>query len=107
MNFDGPLLALQAIAGVENTAVVTSTIGFMRSLSTAVSVVIGGVVFQNQMSKEGPSLVKVLGQELAGQIAGAGATSNIELIKTLPSAQRAVVQHAFYKSLQTMWIMVS
>lgn len=107
MNFDGPLLALQAIAGVENTAIVTSTIGFMRSLSTAVSVVIGGVVFQNQMSKEGPSLVEVLGEELAGQIAGAGATSNIELIKKLPSAQRAVVQHAFYRSLRTMWIMVS
>lgn len=107
MNFDGPLLALQAISGVENTATVTSTIGFMRSLSTAVSVVIGGVVFQNQMSQEGPSLVEVLGQELAGQLAGGGATANIELINSLPSAQKAVVRLAFYKSLRSMWIMVS
>ncbi|KAJ5221070.1 major facilitator superfamily domain-containing protein [Penicillium citrinum] len=56
-------------------------------------------------SKEGPSLIDVLGEELAGQIADAGATSNVELIETLPSAQKAVVQHAFYRSLGTMWIM--
>lgn len=58
-------------------------------------------------SKEGPSLIDVLGEELAGQIADAGATSNVELIETIPSAQKAVVQHAFYQSLGTMWIMVS
>ena len=107
MNFEGPLLALQAIVGVENTATATASIGFVRSLSTAVSVVIGAVVFQNQMVQEGPKLIKALGEELARQLADGGATANVELINSLPAAQKAAAQHAFYRSLRTMWIMVS
>ncbi|KAF7585931.1 hypothetical protein BBP40_009851 [Aspergillus hancockii] len=105
MNFEGPLLALQAIVGVKNTATATATIGFVRTMSTAISVVIGGVVFQNQMVKEGPKLVQYLGAELASQLGGANVTSNIELIKTLPPAQRKLVRQALFNSLRTTWIM--
>ncbi|KAJ5095464.1 hypothetical protein NUU61_004820 [Penicillium alfredii] len=105
LNFEGPLLALQAIVGVENTATATATIGFVRSLSTAVSVVIGAVVFQNQMVQEGPKLVGVLGEKLASQLADGGATASIELIETLPMTQKLAARHAFYMSLRTMWIM--
>lgn len=107
MNFEGPLLALQAIVGVENTATATASIGFVRSLATAVSVVIGGVVFQNQMAQEGPRLIKTLGEKLASQLADGGATASIELINALPAAQKVAAQHAFHRSLRTMWIMVS
>jgi hypothetical protein len=57
MNFEGPLLALQAIVGVENTATAIATIGFVRTLSTAILLVIGTVVFQNQMTTKGSQLV--------------------------------------------------
>ncbi|KAJ5584472.1 uncharacterized protein N7459_004272 [Penicillium hispanicum] len=105
LNFEGPLLALQAVVGAENTATATASIGFVRSLSTAVSVVIGAVVFQNQMAREGPRIANVLGQELASQLADGGATANIDLINALPIAQKMVAQQAFYRSLRTMWIM--
>lgn len=106
MNFEGPLLALQAIVGVKNTATATATIGFVRTMSTAISVVIGGVVFQNQMVKEGAKLVQSLGGELAGQFGGANVTANIQLIGTLPSDQKVVVRQAVFASLRTTWIMV-
>lgn len=106
MNFEGPLLALQAIVGVKNTATATATIGFVRTMSTAISVVIGGVVFQNQMVKEGPNLVQSLGSELASRFGGANVTANIQLIGTLPADQREVVRQAVFGSLRTTWIMV-
>lgn len=107
LNFEGPLLALQAVVGAENTATATASIGFVRSLSSAVSVVIGGVVFQNQMTLEGPKLVAALGKDLASQLADGGATANIDLINSLPAGPKAAAQEAFYRSLRTMWIMVS
>lgn len=105
MNFEGPLLALQAIVGVKNTATATATIGFVRTMSTAISVVIGGVIFQNQMVSEGPKLVQALGEELASQLGGANVTANIHLIGTLPLDQRKVVRQAVFESLRTTWIM--
>jgi MFS family permease len=107
MNFEGPLLALQAIVGVENVATATATIGFVRSISTAVSVVIGAVVFQNQMAQHGPELVEALGEDLASKLSGASATANVDLIDGLHPAAKAVARQALYESLRTMWIMVS
>ncbi|KAJ5104040.1 hypothetical protein N7532_004569 [Penicillium argentinense] len=104
LNFEGPLLALQAIVGVENTATATATIGFVRTLSTAVSVVIGTVVFQNQMAQKAPELVSVLGQSLASEIAKA-AMASVEIINALPQDQRLVARQAIYESLRTVWIM--
>lgn len=106
LNFEGPLLALQAIVGAENTATATASIGFVRSLSTAVSVVIGAVVFQNKMAEQGPKLVAVLGEQLASRLADGGATASIELINSLPTEEKMAAQQAFYQSLQSMWIMV-
>ncbi|KAJ5287591.1 Major facilitator superfamily domain general substrate transporter [Penicillium angulare] len=105
LNFEGPLLALQAIVGTENTATATASIGFVRSLSTAVSAVIGAVVFQNKMAQQGPRLVAVLGESLASQLSDGSATASIELINALPAVQKVAAQLAFYESLQAMWIM--
>jgi Fungal trichothecene efflux pump (TRI12) len=105
MNFEGPLLALQASIDVQDVATATSTMGFTRMLSTAVSAIIGGVVLQNQMAKESSTL-EVLGPEIAGWLQGGNATANIDLIKTLPLDQQLIVRGAFYRSLRTMWIMV-
>jgi hypothetical protein len=103
LNLEGPLLALQAIVGVENTATANVTIGLVRTLSTAVSVVIGRVVFQNQMTKK--DLVSALEEPLASQITG-GAMANVEIIDALSSDQKLVARQAIYGSLQTVWIMV-
>jgi hypothetical protein len=104
LNFEGPLLALQAIVGAENTATATATIGFVRTLSSAISVVIGTVVFQNQMAAK--DLVSTLGEQLASSITG-GAMANVETIDALPPDQKLVARQAIYESLRTVWVMVS
>ncbi|KAH6675807.1 major facilitator superfamily domain-containing protein [Halenospora varia] len=105
MNFEGPLLAVQACVGNEDVAVATATMGFVRVLSTAVSAVIGGVVFQNQMAKEKHGLVESLGDELAGLLGGKEAVANVEMIKTLTKGQQVIVKAAFGGALKNMWIM--
>jgi hypothetical protein len=106
MNFEGPLLALQASVDIQDVATATATFGFTRMLSAAISAVIGGVVFQNQMIKESTTLAQ-LGPEVASQLQGAKATVNLGVIKTLPLSQQIIARGAYYRSLRTMWIMVN
>lgn len=61
MNIEAPILAAQAATSVRDTAAVTATMGFVRSLSTAISVVVGGVVFQNEMNAKNGELASRLG----------------------------------------------
>lgn len=107
MNWEGPLLAVQAVLPSRDVAAATTTMGFMRTISTAISVVIGGVVFQNQMNTKQGYLKEKLGAELAAAFDGANATFNVELVKTLPEEQQFFVRTAFYESMRTMWIVVS
>lgn len=107
LNFEGPLLSMQATIALEDVATATATFSFVRSISTAISIVIGGVVFQNQMVNEGPQLVAGLGPELASQLGGGNAAANIGIIGTLAPAQQVIVRQAFYNSIRSMWIMVS
>jgi hypothetical protein len=72
-----------------------------------VAVVIGSVVFQNQMIKKFPTLLAALGPQLATQLSGGSAGANVGLVASLPAAQKEVVRQAFYESLRIMWIMVS
>jgi predicted MFS family arabinose efflux permease len=50
-----PLIALQTEIQARDNATATSPFGFIRQLSTAISVVLGGVVLQNDME----SIVKI------------------------------------------------
>ncbi|KAK1955975.1 hypothetical protein LY78DRAFT_592981, partial [Colletotrichum sublineola] len=70
LNIEAPVLAAQAATTVRDTAAVVATMGFLRSILTAVSVIVGGVVFQNQMKAENPSLIAEIGHELARQFDG-------------------------------------
>ncbi|OQO02925.1 hypothetical protein B0A48_11208 [Cryoendolithus antarcticus] len=104
-NFQAPLVALQAGINPRDIATSTATFNFVRTLATSISVVLGQVVFQNQMKKKGPMLVQQLGPELARQLGGADAAANAGLIDALPAAQKLAAQTAFAKSLSSMWIM--
>jgi hypothetical protein len=106
MNIEAPIIAAQAAAPVRDTAAVTATMGFVRSISTAFSVVIGGVAFQNQMNEEHPTLLDQLGQQLASQFNGGQASANVGLIETLPGDQQVIVRQAYFRALRTTWIMV-
>ena len=104
-NFQSPLIALQSMIAPRDIATATATFGFVRNLATSISVVIGSVVFQNQMQKRYPSLVAALGTSVANELSGGSAGSSVGLVKKLPPASRAIARDAFYESLKTMWIM--
>ncbi|OJJ34614.1 hypothetical protein ASPWEDRAFT_112861 [Aspergillus wentii DTO 134E9] len=105
MNIDAPILAAQAVVPVRDTAAVTATMALMRSISTAISVVVGGVVFQNRMNAENPGLVDTLGNDVAKQFNGADASVNVEQIHTLPRAQQEIVKEVYFRALRTTWTM--
>ncbi|KAI4602244.1 hypothetical protein KJ359_009483 [Pestalotiopsis sp. 9143b] len=105
LNIEAPVLAAQASTTVRDTAAVVATMGFLRSIATAVSVVVGGVIFQNVMRSENSALVDQLGPNLAAQFDGDNASANIESIGALPSDQQIVVRQAYFHALRTVWIM--
>ncbi|XXH03063.1 hypothetical protein Hte_009453 [Hypoxylon texense] len=104
-NFQSPLIALQTSVEPRDIAAVTSTFGFVRQLSTSVSVVIGGVVFQNGMERQYPMLLAQLGPELAGQLSGGSAGGNVGLVASLPGVQGQIARAAYWNSLRDMYIM--
>ncbi|KAI9701675.1 MAG: hypothetical protein M1820_006446 [Bogoriella megaspora] len=104
-NFQAPLIALQTLVKPADIATATSTFGFIRQLATSISVVIGGVVFQNEMVKRGPQLAAALGPQTAQQLGGGNAGANVMVVNALPPNERAVARSAFADSLQPMWIM--
>ncbi|KAI0383496.1 MFS general substrate transporter [Hypomontagnella monticulosa] len=104
-NFQSPLIALQTSVEPRDIAAVTSTFGFVRQLSTSISVVIGGVVFQNGMEKQYPALLAQLGPELAGQLSGGSAGGNVGLVASLPGVQGDIARAAYWNSLRDMYIM--
>jgi uncharacterized membrane protein len=99
------LIALQTNVQPRDIATATATFGFVRQIFTSISVVIGQVVYQNQMNTKTASLVAALGPEVAGKLTGGGAGANTELIDGLPPAQKHIAQTAFAQSLHPMWIM--
>ncbi|CEL10805.1 Putative MFS transporter (Fragment) [Aspergillus calidoustus] len=109
MNIDAPILAAQAATSVRDTAAVTATMGFVRSLSTAVSVVVGGVVFQNEMNAKNDGLASSLGENsaLARQFNGDLAASSVEDIGTsgLSGEQETVVRKTYFEALRIVWVM--
>lgn len=104
LSYSGPLLALQARTSPEDNATATSTFGFLRNLSTAISVVVGGVVFQNSMESQAPKLRSKLGDEAASRFSGKEAAANVMSIATFTEKHRSLVRAAYASSLRQMWI---
>lgn len=103
--FNAPLLALQAMVAPHDIATATSTFFFSRVLSSAVSVVIGGVVFQNEMQRRHPTLLAALGPDIANELSGSSAGANVRVLAQLPAAQQQIARTSFWQSLRVMWIM--
>jgi hypothetical protein len=106
LNFQSPMLALQASVAPNDMAAATATFGFIRSLSSAISVIIGDVVIQNEMARRRATLVTALGPQLANVFSGGLASASIGLIGTLEPNQQVIVRKAYFESLRTMWAMV-
>jgi hypothetical protein len=107
LNFEGPLLALQAVVGNHDVTMATATFGYIRSMSNAFSIVIGGVVFSNVMARQRGQLGGVLGDEIAEQLTGGDAAANVGVIDGLSESEKVVVKMALLKAVRAMWILVS
>lgn len=104
-NMEPPLLVAQATATSLDTAAVISTMSFLRSICTAIIVVVGGVLFQGQMAAKNSGLSAQIGQELAAHFNGEHATASVEFISTLPSHSQDIVRRVYFHSLRAIWIM--
>jgi MFS family permease len=103
-NFQSPLIALQNHVAPHDVAVATGTFGFVRQLATSVSVVLGGVIFQNVLSKKGPELARQLGPQVAARLSGSRLEASTTFVKNLPPAQKLVIDQAITSSMRTMYI---
>jgi hypothetical protein len=104
-NFQAPLIALQTTVEPRDMASATGTFAFVRQLFTSISIVIGGVVFQNGMERQYPRLLEQLGPEVASLLSGSNAASSVGLVAQLPDEQRQIAREAYFESLRTMYIM--
>ncbi|OQE04198.1 hypothetical protein PENSOL_c001G01363 [Penicillium solitum] len=105
--FQTPIIAIQAMVSQEDTATATATIGFIRNMATAASIVIGGVVFQNSMGQRQSSLLASgMSTSMAAQMSGDSAAASIESIKFITDPEQLLaVREAFAWSLRNMWIL--
>ncbi|KAJ5115965.1 Efflux pump dotC [Penicillium angulare] len=104
-NFQAPLVALQSNIRPADMATATATFGFVRQLSTSISVVLGTVVYQNIMSQQAGKLTASIGAELTKEISTSFAGSSKALIQSLTESQRKVVLESFTFALSRMWIL--
>lgn len=107
LNMEPPLLVAQATATALDTAAVISTMSFLRSISTAIIVVVGGVIFQGGMVASNSGLAAQIGQDLAAHFDGEHATASVDLIATLTGDVQNIIRLAYFQALRAVWIMVS
>lgn len=102
-----PLVAIQANVPQQETATATSTLQFMRGLAEAMSIVIGGVVFQSSMDIEQAELLKAgLPHDVAVTFSGRDAQVNVDQLRSMHDiAQQHLVQEAYAWSLRNAWIL--
>lgn len=107
-NFQAPLIALQSGVRPSEVAAATSTFGFVRQLSTSISIVLGGVIYQNVMRKSASAsdsqLRDVLGPELAQKFSETFSGSSMSLLGSLNERQRRAIQETYTYALSRNWI---
>jgi hypothetical protein len=105
--FEAPLIALQALVSQKDTATATSTLGFIRTMATALSIIIAGVVFQNGMQNRAGGLRATgLPTNITDQLTGSSAAANVMLVSTVVDPiQKLAIKEAFAWSIRNMWIM--
>ncbi|KAK2599212.1 hypothetical protein N8I77_010984 [Diaporthe amygdali] len=105
LNMEPPLLVAQATATALDTAAVISTMSFLRSICTAIIVVVGGVIFQGQMVANNGGLAAQIGQDLAAHFNGEHATASVEMIGSLPTDVQEIIRRTYFQALRAVWIM--
>ncbi|KAF2093560.1 putative major facilitator superfamily transporter [Rhizodiscina lignyota] len=103
-NFQAPQIALQNNVNPRDIASATSTFQFIRNIGFTVSVVMGGVVFQNEMQKQAGWLIADLGLATTQELTGSSAGASTRVVDALPEPERLIAQDALTHALHEMWI---
>ena len=102
--FQAPIIAVFSLTKPADIASAAATIFFARDIAQAMSVVIGGVIFQNRMQAHAPQLKAVLSPEVALTLTDGDATAQTEFIQHLSGRAKRVVFDTYTKSISTTWI---
>jgi hypothetical protein len=101
-NFQAPLIAMQTKVSPSDIAVGTATFGFVRNLSSSISIVIDGVIIQNRMLSYALRFARAgIPQETIDLIVESSAKP---MDKGLTEEQRGLIRDAVSESLSKMWI---
>ncbi|RYP87629.1 hypothetical protein DL769_000488 [Monosporascus sp. CRB-8-3] len=105
--FQTPVIAIQNNVNQADTASAISTLSFIRNLASSMSIVIGGMVFQNSMSAQHLSLATAgLNDTYLENFTGTEAAANVEIIQHIQDpTQRLAVQDAYASSIRNMFIL--
>lgn len=103
--FQPPLVALQSNVPPQNNASVTSSFALVRSMASAIAVVIGSTVFSNKMTAQYDTILAAVGGNttIATALTGANAQANLFLVDTLPADAEHIVRLTLYKAIRTIW----
>lgn len=104
--FQPPLVALQSNVPPQNNASVTASFALVRSMASAIGVVIGSASFANKMTGQYATILAAVGGNTAtaDALTGANAQANLFLVDALPPAAQRVVRRALYDAIRTIWI---
>ena len=104
-NFQGPLIALQTSVSPSDIATGTATFGFTRNLSSAISIVVGGVILQNEMLKHVNDFRKAgIPQHIINLVSGGSSTAGSAISSQLSETQSNLLHSAIADSLSKIWI---
>lgn len=101
--FQSPLIALQGGIDPRDIATATAAFGFVRNIGTSISVVVGGAILQNEISKHRAILEASLPPAVAGALTGGSAGSSIGVVNSLSAGPKRVAQDVYGESLWPMW----
>ncbi|OKL59816.1 hypothetical protein UA08_04977 [Talaromyces atroroseus] len=102
--FQAPIIAVFSLTKAADIASSAATVFFMRDIATAMSIVFGGVIFENRINAHASEIDAAVPASLAAQIAGGDATSVTDDIRALSADARTVVAEVYTKALQDEWI---
>ena len=103
-----PLTALLASLEYMDMAQAATVFGLVRGLATGISIVIGGVIFQNVIQRQSRVLLHTgLSGGVVELFSGRNALANVHAIWTLDKAGAELVRGAYTHSLGCMWILYS
>jgi hypothetical protein len=105
--FQGPMVAIQSTVRQRDTAAATASVGFIRNMGMALSVVVGGVAFQNSMDAQHAMLASAgLDKAVLEALSGGQAAANVGIAASVhDAAQRRAILDAFATSMRNMFIM--